>query len=144
MTDGAGEDMIQQSFSDCFRMKASSTLQKRAQSLWRLASWLKSRGVLNPLRLTEPQLYDVLCDMRSSNVGATSAQHIIEALLFLDSTVQLTLMDLRSVVSACCRGVARDMYLNKSPLVQKSLLTVEQVKRLELLCNLTMKYIAAL
>lgn len=99
--------------------------------MWRLASWLRKRGVLTPLRVSEQQLYETPCDMRDAEVGATSAHHILEALHFLDSAAQLTLINLYVVVSGRCRGVARDLYLTKSPLSQKSPLLVSQVKLLE-------------
>ena len=102
--------VAEQSISDCFRMKASSTLQKRASSLWRLEKLLRGGGVLNPLRITEQQLYSALCELREGSAGATSAQHMLEALFFLDSTAQLILVDLRQVASGRCRGVARDMF----------------------------------
>jgi hypothetical protein len=69
--------------------------------------------------------------MRTAGSGDTSAQHVVEALYFLDSTAKLVVADLSEVVSARCRGVARDMCLGKNPLQQEPLLTVEQVKILE-------------
>eukprot|EP00435_Cladocopium_sp_Y103_P010269 s3915_g2.t1 len=128
---GVVHDDVDQSFRDCFRMKASSTLQKRASSLWKLAKCLRAEGQLNPLRLSEPQLYGALCSMRAAGAGATSAQHSMEALHFLDSTAKLTIVSISDVVSARCRGVARDMYLSKNPLQQKLPLTVGQVRQLE-------------
>ena len=128
---GFGEDSIEQSFRDCFRMKAASTLQKRAASLDKLSKCLRAEGCLHPLRLTEIQLYSALCRMRATGSGATSAQHVIEALHFLDATAKLLCADLTEVVSARCRGVARDMYLMKDPLQQKHPLAVEQVLWLE-------------
>ena len=128
---GTLHDDIEQSFRDCFRMKAASTLQKRSASLDRLAKLLKTGGQLYPLRLTEQQLYEALCKMRSAGAGATSAQHVIEALHFVDSTARFLIIDLSDVVSARCKGVARDMYLTKSPLRQKHPLAVEQVQWLE-------------
>ena len=83
--------------------------------------------------MSEAQPYTALCKMRKSGSGATSAQHIIEALHFLDATAKFTLIDLSETVSARCRGVARDMYLMKDPLRQKRPLTVEQVQKLETL-----------
>ncbi|CAK9017375.1 unnamed protein product [Durusdinium trenchii] len=56
---------------------------------------------------------------------------MIEALFFLDGTAKFIQMNLHSVVSGRCRGVARDMYLGKDPLLQKSPLTVFQVRALE-------------
>eukprot|EP00435_Cladocopium_sp_Y103_P049944 s2858_g15.t1 len=128
---GVLHDDVDQSFRDCFRMKASSTLQKRASSLNKLSKVLKAAGYLHPLRLSEAQLYEALCSMRETGCGATSAQHVLEALHFLDSTAKLTAVVLSDVISARCRGVARDMYLTKDPLQQKQPLTVEQVRRLE-------------
>ena len=124
-------DEVDQSFRDTFRMKASSTLQKRAASLHKLAKHLKGLGQLNPLRVSEPQLYAALCNMRASGAGATSAQHVIESLHFLDATAKFTAIDINETISARCRGVARDMYLTKNPLRQKKPLTVEQVSKLE-------------
>ena len=37
LNSGGMSHVIEQSFSDCFRAKASSTLQKRANSLWKLS-----------------------------------------------------------------------------------------------------------
>eukprot|EP00435_Cladocopium_sp_Y103_P040512 s2607_g11.t1 len=69
--------------------------------------------------------------MRQNGAGATSAQHVLEALHFLDASTKLLVVDLSEVISARCRGVARDMYLMKNPLRQKQPLTVEQVRLLE-------------
>lgn len=110
---------------------ASSTLQKRVASLHKLAKHLKRLGQLHPLRVSEPQLYAALCNMRASGAGATAAQHVIESLHFLDATAKLTAIDINETVSARCRGVARDMYLTENPLRQKKPLTGEQVSTLE-------------
>ena len=123
--------LAEQSIRDCFRMKSSATLQKRANSLWRLARVLRAQGVLNPLRLTEEQFYAALCGLREMGSGATSAQHMIEALFFLEGTAKLTLVDIRAVISGRCRGVAKDMYLKKNPLEQKQPLLLKQVQHLE-------------
>ena len=113
---------------DCFRAKASTTLQKRANSLWRLSKELKKVGQLHPLRFNEEQLYAVLCSLRECKSGATSGQHMLEALAFFDSTVGFALIDLRTTVSGRCKGVARDMYLGKDPLRQKHPLKAVHVR----------------
>ena len=124
-------EAIDQSFRDAFCLKTSSTLQKGASSMTRLAKLLREGGQLYPLRLSEPELRSALCHMRAEGAGATSAPHIIEALHFVDAIAKLLVADLSQVVSACCRGVARDMFLGKNPLCQKKPLTVEQVQHLE-------------
>ena len=133
---GSSPGMVVQSLSDCFRSKASSTLQKRAGSLTRLAKIMRQHGFLEPLRMTEEQMYVALCFLRQSGAGATAAQHIIESVFFLDSTAKLILIDVHSVVSGRCRGVARDMFLTKDPLAQKHPFSVAQVRELEVQMSL--------
>lgn len=129
-------ELIEQSVKDCFRAKASSTLQKRASSLWRLSKLLLQVAADSPLNFSEEQLYDCLCILRDRGSGATSAQHILEALWFLDGTAKFVTLNLAVIVSGRCRGVARDLYLRKNPLQQKQPLTVKQVKSLESLMNI--------
>ena len=131
LKDGNHETLILQSLMDCFRAKASTTLQKRANSLWRLSKELRKVGQLHPLRLSEEQLYAVLCSLRECKSGATSGQHVLEALAFFDATAGFALIDIRATISGRCKGVARDMYLGKDPLRQKHPLKVVHVKWLE-------------
>ena len=131
LSEGNMSHVIEQSFHDCFRSKASSTLQKRANSLWKLSLLLAELGVLHPLRFSEEELYNALCLMREKGMGATSGQHVIEALHFLDGTAGLALCNIGDIISGRCRGVARDMHLSKDPLSQKHPLSVEQVEWLE-------------
>ena len=132
MQQSGQDDEIDHSLRDSFRMKSSATLQKRAASLGKLARILREIEQLHPLRLSEVQLCVSLCRMRDSGSDATSAQHVVEALHFLDAVAKFTVVDLSEVVPSCCRGVARDRYLTKDPLRQKVPLTVEQVRKLEL------------
>lgn len=131
LENGCSHDVVACSLSDAFRMEASSTLQKRVSPLNRLSKLLCNAGHLYPLRVTEEQLYEALCSMRSSHAGPTSAQHVLEALHFLDATISLTLTNIATVISGRCRGVSRDMFLKKDPLKQKHPLSVSQVSPLE-------------
>ena len=131
LSEGSMSHVIEQSFSDCFRSKASSTLQKRANSLWKLSLLFAELGVLHPLRFSEDELYSALCLMREKGMGATSGQRVIEALHFLDGAAGFALCNIGDIISGRCRGVARDMPLSKDPFNQKHPLTVEQVEWLE-------------
>ena len=131
LSEGNASHFIEQSFSDCFRSKASSTLQKRANSLWKLSLIFVELGVLHPLRFSEDELYGALCLMREKGMGATSGQRVIEALHFLDGTAGFSLCNIGVIISGRCRGVARDMHLSKDPLNQKHPLSVAQVEWLE-------------
>ena len=70
-------------------------------------------------------------NLRESGSGATTAQHMLEALHFLDGTARLVLVDLRTVISGRCKGVAKDMFLLKNPLEQRHPLTMDNVRFLE-------------
>ena len=107
LSEGNASHFIEQSFSDCFRSKASSTLQKRANSLWKLSLIFAELGVLHPLRFSEDELYGALCLLREKGMGATSGQHVIEALHFLDGTAGFSLCNIGVIISGRCRGVAR-------------------------------------
>ena len=50
---------------------------------------------------------------------------------FLDGPAKLTAINIHTVVSGRCRGVARDLYLTKNPLSQNHPLSVELVRILE-------------
>ena len=80
---------------------------------------------------SEEQLYAVLCSLRECQSGATSGQHVLEALAFFDATAGFALIDIRATISGRCKGVARDMYLGMDPLRQKHPLKVVHVKWLE-------------
>ena len=61
---GSVSHLIEQSFSDCFRAKASTTLQKRANSLWRLSKLLAANGVLTPQVHRGRSLSGLMCAPR--------------------------------------------------------------------------------
>ncbi|CAE7799744.1 unnamed protein product [Symbiodinium sp. CCMP2592] len=128
------EAVVAQSFADTFRAKASSTLNGHACALARFSAWC-ARQSAEPLRADEEHLYAYLCEMRSSNRGATSGNKFLQSLTFLEYSVVLLFMSVDVVVSARVRGVARDidMALTKAPLSQRPALTVEQVAALEAL-----------
>ena len=127
--------LVQQSFSDAFRSKATGTLLKRASSLERYFRWAVENQIASPLSVGESVIYDYLSYLRSAESAATSASHFVEALRFLHSVANLCRMDLPTVLSARVQGVARDMYLGKRPLEQKPQLTVEMVSALESFCS---------
>lgn len=122
-------DLVEQSIRDSFRATASSTLQKRAASLWRLFKLLLVAGTESPLSFTEDQLYSCLCELR---VNGARVLHLdnLEALCFLDGAAKFINLKLHTVISGRCKG-AGDMYLTKNPLQQKCPLTAGQVKALE-------------
>ncbi|CAE7203401.1 unnamed protein product [Symbiodinium sp. CCMP2592] len=126
------EAVVAQSFADAFRAKASSTLNGHACALTRFSAWC-ARQAAEPLRVDEEQLYAYLCEMRSSNRGATSGNKFLQSLTFLEYSVGLIFFSTDVAVSARVRGVARDMALTKAPLSQRPPLTVEQVAALEAL-----------
>ena len=128
----APDEVVAQSFADAFRSKAAATLSAHSCALAKFSSWCARRSV-EPLCVSEEELYEYLCEMRSSKRGATSGNKFLQSLSFLEHAVGLLFLRTDEVVSARVRGVARDMALTKAPLRQRPALTVEQVQALEVL-----------
>ena len=124
-------DEVDQYFKGTFQIRASSTWQKSAASLQKLAKHLQGLGQLHLLRVSEPQLYAALCNRRASGAGVTAAQHVTGSRHFLGATAKFTAIDTDGMISARFWGFTRDMYCTKSPLGQKKLPTVELVCKLE-------------
>ena len=135
LLDGLGRlkppEEVAQTFLDSFAAKASSTLQKRANSLTKLTHFAKTALQVSPLRLTEPQLYAYLRWMETKGLGATAASHALEALRFIDGVARLRAVNLQQIVSPRCLGVARKLFLTKQPLNQKDHLSAGMVRALE-------------
>lgn len=127
--------VVQQSFSDAFRSKATGTLSKRVGSLERFFRWATDNQISSPFSVGEDVVYDYLNHLRSEGSAATSASHFVEALRFLHGTTTLNMMDVTAVLSSRVQGVARDMFLGKRPLEQKPQLTVVMVVSLEEFCG---------
>ena len=125
------DDVIIRSISDAFRAKASQTLIKRAGSLERFARWSFDHGSPSPFRAGEQDLYEYLCFLRTAGAKPTSANHFLQAWRFLHGTIVLIYSQPSEVISTTCEGAARDQYLTKAPLKQKSPLTRAQVEELE-------------
>jgi len=125
------DDVIIRSISDAFRAKASQTLIKRAGSLERFARWSFDHESPSPFRAGEQDLYEYLCFLRSDGAKPTSANHFLQAWRFLHGTIVLIYSPPAEVISTRCEGAARDQYLTKAPLKQKSPLSRAQVEELE-------------
>ena len=134
---GLGRSLVQKTgalesgFCDAFSTKATGTLTKRAGSLQRLVVQLYKQDVASPWRMAEEDLYTALTNLRDQGCGATSPSHMIESLFFLHGIARFLHMDLDTVISARCKGVAHSCFVSKAPLEQRDPLTCDQVRRLE-------------
>ena len=122
---------LESGFCDAFSTKATGTLTKRAGSLQRLVVQLYKQDVASPWRMAEEDLYTALTNLRDQGCGATSPSHMIESLFFLHGIARFLHMDLDTVISARCKGVAHSCFVSKAPLEQRDPLTCDQVRRLE-------------
>ena len=125
------DDEIRQSLSDAFKGKASSTLQKRGLSLQAFVAKHFELHEGSPWRVSEDQLYAVLCALRSWGAKPSTANHMLEALRFFDGVCKFLFVSLDTIISSRSRGVARELYLQKEPLRQRDPLSLAQVQGLE-------------
>lgn len=131
---GAGLDgplPLGPSLKDAFSGKATATLHKRTNAMWGLFAWIKTQRGETGLEITENNLYSYLCEMRSSQRGATSGESVLQAVRFFHSILGFKGFDPATEISARVQGVAREMYLAKPLLRQARALYVLELKALE-------------
>ena len=135
LVDAAGrlvdESVITRSFVDCFAPKATSTILKRTTHLWGYCAFVTERQLGSCLEFSEPVLYQYLNHMRDSHRGATASASFLQSINFLHGTVRLTVFMGGIVLSSRCTGLAKSEAARKRVTKQSSVLTTDQVWRLE-------------
>ena len=63
------DDELAQIFMDVFAPKATGTVLKRCNSLWRFSCWLQSQSAGSPFGQGETMLYKYICHLRDSGAG---------------------------------------------------------------------------
>lgn len=118
------------SILDTFSAKATSTLVKRAGSLWRFARFCSTRGVLDPLNPHESTVYEYMQFLKVHG-SPTSAHDFLQAWRFIYHTVGLKCGPIETVLSTRICGAADGMFSAKRKLVQAKPLTTRMVLALE-------------
>ena len=90
------DDEIRQSLSDAFKGKASS---KRGLSLQAFVAKHFELHEGSPWRVSENQLYAVLCTLRSWGAKPSTANHMREALRFFDGVCKF-FVSLETIISS--------------------------------------------
>ena len=113
-----------------FDSKKTSTLVKRASSMFAYLTWGRSKGIHRPLLCDEQAVYSFAMHLLRSEAAATTAQAFKQALVFYrymfgcncaDAAIQSTRF------KGCCSRQAK----RKRPLKQSKILKVDQCRTLE-------------
>ncbi|CAE7834934.1 unnamed protein product [Symbiodinium sp. CCMP2592] len=116
-------------FDDTYAKKATSTLSKRSCDYLKFAKWQVQVNHGKPLRVLEKDMYDYVCQLRTSEAAPTSAAAFISAWRFFHFTTGSASED--NIVSQRVEGAAHTCYLKKRPLKQAPPYKVLQVRKLE-------------
>ena len=127
------EPQIQSTLNDVFAPKSTATLYKRGREILAYVQWFRSGNLSgSPLLFDESQVYSYIQYLKSQRVGPTRANSFVQSVRFTVSMLGCKVQSLDTVVSARVKGAAYNMYILKRPLKQALPLTVEEVRRLEL------------
>ena len=130
LQDGAGGSELASVLRDLFASKSTSTLMKRAGSVFQYLSWCSRIACCSSFPITEAQGYDYLCYMRDAGCPATRAAGFVEAVAFLQA-----MLGLKGASPFLCsqriRGSAFAQFTGKRALTQKPPLLVTHVLALE-------------
>ena len=128
------DDELSQVFMDVFAPKATGTILKRCNALWRFSSWLQAHGLGSPFCQDEKTLYQYVCHLRLSEAGPPTPSQFIEALRFGDALLGFTQVRLSDMLSPRVVGAAHAIYMTKRVRKPAEVLTVAEVAALENIC----------
>ena len=128
---GIAAGSLADSVSDCLAAKATSTINARANSLMRFASWAKA-NLPCVFPLTEQAVYAYF-EERRETAAATSFRSLLSAIAFAQHVVGLAGGD-TVYTSGRIRGLASKLYMFKRKLKQRNPLRVADVILLERIC----------
>ena len=128
------DDELSQIFMDVFAPKATGTILKRRNALWRFSCWLQQQTNGSPFSQSEQVLYDYICHLRVSGAGATTPSQLVEAMRFADTLLGFTHTKLQDMLSARVTGAAHAVYMTKRIRKPAEVLTVAEVSELEYIC----------
>ena len=125
---------LSQVFMDVFSPKATGTILKRCNALWRFSCWIQNHGGGSPLRQDEKVVYAYICHLRDSGAGSTTPSQFVEALRFADALIGFTAAPLNDILSPRVTGAAHACYMTKRFRKPAELLKVAEIAALEDIC----------
>ena len=128
------DDELAQIFKDVFAPKATGTVLKRCNSLWRFSCWLQSQSAGSPFGQGEMMLYKYICHLRDSGAGSTTPSQLVEAMRFADNLMGFTQVRLQDMLSARVTGAAHSFFMTKRIRKPAEVLTVTGISELEHIC----------
>ena len=128
------DDELVQIFNDVFAPKASGTVLKRCNAMWRFSCWLQTGSRGSPFSQDESTVYRYICHLRDTGAGATTPSQFVEALRFSDSLLGFCNIKLSDMLSPRVTGATHAAYMTKRVRKPAEVLTVSEICELERLC----------
>ena len=128
------DEELAQVFMDVFSPKATGTILKRCNALWRFSCWIQTRGGGSPFNQDESAIYSYVCYLRDSGAGATTPSQFVEPLRFADTLIGFVLTPLKDLLSPRVTGAAHAFYMTKRIRRPAEVLTVQEIGALEDVC----------
>ena len=138
------DEELCQIFMDVFAPKATGTILKRCNALWRFSCWLQKLCYGSPFCQDEKTLYRYICHLRDSGAGPTTPSQFVEALRFADTLLGFTHTKLSDMLSARVTGAAHSAYMTKRVRNQPKCLLLQKFLNWRAFACLTHTLIAGL
>ena len=128
------DDELSQVFMDVFAPKATGTILKRCNAIWRFSCWLQQRRRGSPFSQDEPTIYAYMCHLRDSGAGSNTPSQSVEAMRFADALPGFDLMPIKNLLSPRVTGAAHSCYMSKRIRKPAEVLKVSEIAALEDIC----------
>ena len=125
---------LSQIFVDVFSPKATGTILKQCNALWRFSCWIQTHGGGSPFRQDEIIVYPYTCYLRDSGAGSTTPSQFVEALRFADALIGFTAAPSNDILSPRVTGATHACYMTKRIRKPAEVLKVAEIAALEDIC----------
>ena len=125
------DDELSQVFMDVFAPKATGTILKRCNAVWRFSCWLQQRGQGSPFGQDESVIYACICHLKDSGAGSTTPSQFVEAMRFSDALLRFEQVPIKSLLSPRVIGAAHAFYMTKRIRKPAEVLRVSEMSALE-------------
>ena len=128
------DDELIQIFNDVFAPKASGTVLKRCNAMWRFSCWLQTGSHGSPFNQNVATVYRYICHLRETGAGSTTPSQFVEALRFSDALLGFCNTRLSDMLSPRVTGATHAAYMTKRARKPAEVLKVSETRELEQIC----------
>lgn len=126
-------DDLAKIFTDVFAPKATGTIIKRCNAMWRFHHWLQERYGGSPFCQPESIVYEYISQLRV-RASPTTPSQFVEAMRFCDALFGFAITSIDEMLTPRVTGSAHVSYMSKRVRKPAEELTLDEMTELERIC----------